>query len=112
MSLKNSAKRFSNSVRAAPSVIARWSKHSLRLRVMLWYGGLLLLGLSCFALLVLFLASNAVNENEKNAITGVSSIASADLDRSLTAHPPYWPSHLALNTLSTYNAPPDITVEV
>ena len=112
MSLKNSVKRFSNSVRAAPSIIARWSTHSLRLRVMLWYGGLLLLGLSCFALLVLFLASNAVNENEKNAITGVSSIASADLDRSLTPHPPYWPSHLTLNTLNTLNAPSDITVEV
>jgi two-component system, OmpR family, sensor kinase len=61
MSLKNSAQHFSSSVRSTHLVFTRWSMHSLRTRLMLWYGSLLALGLACFALLVLFLASSALN---------------------------------------------------
>lgn len=46
---------------ATPSVCGRWSAHSLRLRLMLWYGGLLILGLGGFALLAFFLAEKASN---------------------------------------------------
>lgn len=111
MSLKNSARRIGSSVRSTPSLFARWSAHSLRLRLMLWYSGLLLLGLSCFALLVLFLAFNAINENVKNAIRAETRVATLNLNHSLSAQPPYWPNHLTLDTLDTYNTP-GITVEV
>lgn len=61
MSLKNSAQHFGSSVRSAQFVFTRWSMRSLRTRLMLWYGSLLALGLACFTLLVLFLASSALN---------------------------------------------------
>lgn len=61
MSLKNNILSFGNVVRAILSLPTRWSVHSLRLRLMLWYGGLLVLGLSCFVLLILFLPLNAMS---------------------------------------------------
>jgi len=111
MSLKNSAHRLSMRIHSLRSVFVRWSAHSLRLHLMLWYGSLLLLGLSCFALLVLFLAANAINANVQSAIGQVTRAATLDLDRSLSSLPPYWPTHLALETLDTYNTP-GIIVEV
>src|SRR5690348_514108 len=111
MFLKNSARRLGNSVRSTPAFFARWSAHSLRLRLMFWYSGLLLLGLSCFALLVLFLAFNSINDNVKNAIKAETRVATLNLNRSLESQPPYWPGHLALDTLDTYNTP-GITIEV
>jgi two-component system OmpR family sensor kinase len=111
MSLKNSVRRLSTFIHALRSVFVRWSVHSLRLHLMLWYGSLLLLGLSCSALLVFFLAANAINANVKSAIGDVTRAATLDLNRSLSSLPPYWPTHLALETLDTYNAPGTI-VEV
>ena len=111
MFLKNSARRFSHSVCSTPSLFARWSAHSLRLRLMFWYGGLLLLGLSCFALLMLLLASNAINENVQSAINGVTQVAMTNLNRSLYPQAPYWPGHLAPETLDNYSSP-GIIVEV
>ena len=111
MSLKNSARRFGNSVRSTPSLFARWSARSLRLRLMLWYGALLLLGLGCFALFVLLFASNAINENVRSAIRGVTQITMNNLNRSLSPQSPYWPGHLAPETLDNYSSP-GIIVEV
>jgi two-component system, OmpR family, sensor kinase len=111
MFLKNSARRFSNSVRSTPSLFARWSAHSLRLRLMFWYGGLLLLGLSCFALLVLLLASDTITKNVESAITGATSVTTSSLKRSLSSRPPYWPTHLTPGTLDNYSSP-GIIVEV
>jgi two-component system OmpR family sensor kinase len=111
MFLKNSTQRLGNSIRSTRFVFVRWSAHSLRLRLMLWYGSLLILGLACFALLVLFLAANAINANTKSAISGVTRAATLDLSRSLSSLPPYWPTHLALETLDTYSAP-GVIVEV
>jgi signal transduction histidine kinase len=111
MSLKNSFTHLGSSLRSTPSVFARWSAHSLRLRLMLWYGSLLVLGLTCFALLVLFLASNAIRENDKSSITSVTRTVTLDLNRTLSALPPYWPTQLALDSLDTYNTP-GIIVEV
>ena len=111
MSLKNSIQRLGRSVRPGRLVFVRWSAHSLRLRLMLWYGSLLILGLACFALLVLFLAVNIINANTKGVINGVTRAATADLNRSLSSLPPYWPTHLALETLDTYSAP-GVIVEV
>src|SRR5579859_4802545 len=111
MSLKNSARRFGNSVSSTPSLFARWSARSLRLRLMLWYGALLLLGLGCFALFVLLFASNAINENVRSAIRGVTQITMNNLNRSLSPQSPYWPGHLAPETLDNYSSP-GIIVEV
>lgn len=111
MSLKNSARRLGRSIRSTQSVFARWSAHSLRLRLMLWYGSLLILGLSCFALLVLFLASNAISANVRGTIGGVTKAAIDDLNRALSPLPPYWPERLTLDTLDTYNTP-GVIVEV
>ncbi|HLI68201.1 MAG TPA: HAMP domain-containing sensor histidine kinase [Ktedonobacteraceae bacterium] len=58
MSLKNSTRRVDGLVRSLRFFFARWSPHSLRLRLMLWYGALLLLGLSCLTLLALLLDSD------------------------------------------------------
>src|SRR5581483_9638040 len=111
MSLKNSVQRLGNAIRSSRFVFVRWSAHSLRLRLMLWYGSLLILGLGCFALLVLFLAANIINANTQGAINGVTRAATADLNRSLSSLPPYWPTHLALETLDTYSVP-GVIVEV
>ncbi len=111
MFLKNSAQRIGNLVRSTQSIFARWSAHSLRLRLMLWYGALLLLGLSCFTLLVLLLASSVINDNVKSAINSEARVAALDIDHSLSPLPPYWPARLTLATLNTYNAP-GVTVEV
>jgi signal transduction histidine kinase len=105
MSLKSRIQRLSTSIHALRSLFVRWSAHSLRLRLMLWYGSLLIVGLACFALLVLLLAANAINANVKSAIADVTRTANLDLNRSLSALPPYWPTHLALETLDTYNTP-------
>ena len=111
MSLKNSVRRIGSSVRSLSSLFARWSSHSLRLRLMFWFSGLLLLGLSCFALLVLLLASSAINENVKTALSAETRVATLNLDRILSTQPPYWPAHPPFDTLDTYNTP-GITVQV
>ena len=114
MSLKNRTRRLwrsGQSMHFTRALFPRWSAHSLRLRLMLWYGSLLILGLSCFALLVLFLASNAINANVQDAISGVTHAATNDLNRALSPLPPYWPDRLTLNTLDTYNTP-GVIVEV
>lgn len=111
MCLKNSARRFGNTVRSTLFLFARWSAHSLRLRLMCWYGGLLLLGLSCFALLVLFLTFNAITANVQGAVGSVTRVAMNNLNRSLSPQSPYWPGHLTPETLNNYNSP-GIVVEV
>jgi two-component system, OmpR family, sensor kinase len=58
MFLKNSVWHLRKSVRAKLSIVIRWPGYALRLRLMLWYGSLMLLGLACFGLLALILASN------------------------------------------------------
>jgi signal transduction histidine kinase len=78
---------------------------------MLWYGSLLVLGLGCFALLVLVLASNAINENTQSAVRSVSNVAMNNVRRSLVPQAPYWPPTLKLDALDSYSSP-GMTVEV
>ncbi len=85
--------------------------HSLRLRLILLYGGLLALGLICFGLLVLTLVKDAINANMQNTIGAQTAIATNDLNRVLRPQPPYWPSQLAMGTLDTYQTP-GLTIEV
>src|SRR5258708_2414335 len=105
MFLKNSLKRIKCAFRSIPAAFAGWPSHSLRLRLMLWYGGLMLLGLTCFGLLVLFLASSAINSNSTNAVTEATRVATRSLQQTLMPQPPYWPLRLQLKALDAYNTP-------
>src|SRR5579885_2230282 len=78
---------------------------SLRLRLMLWYGALLAVALGFFGLLVLTLATDALNQSVMSAISAEARIASLDVKRELLPNPPYWPNRLALNTVDTYGEP-------
>lgn len=111
MFLKSKAQRLGSSVRSTSPLWAGWSAHSLRWRLMLWYGGLLLLGLGGFALVVLFLASNTMSKNVQTAISGVGHMVMSDLNHSLSPQPPYWPSPLAPDAMDNYSSP-GIIVEV
>ncbi len=84
---------------------------SLRLRLMLWYGALLAVALGFFGLLVLTLATDALNQSVMSAISAEARIASLDVKRELLPNPPYWPNRLALNTVDTYREP-GIAIEV
>src|SRR5579883_292358 len=84
---------------------------SLRLRLMLWYGALLAVALGFFGLLVLTLATDALNQSIMSAISAEARIASLDVKRELLPSPPYWPGKLSLNTVDTYREP-GIAIEV
>ncbi len=105
MSLKNSFKRVKVAFRSLPAAFTGWPNRSLRLRLMLWYGGLMLLGLTCFGLLVLFLASSAINSNSKNAVNGATQLATVSLQQTLLSQSPYWPLRLQLKALDAYSTP-------
>jgi two-component system, OmpR family, sensor kinase len=94
------------------SLLADWHRpRSLRLRLMLWYGALLAIALSFFALLVLTLATDALNQSVTSAINAEARIASLDVKRGLLPNPPYWPNKLSLNTIDTYREP-GIAIEI
>lgn len=86
-------------------------QRSLRVRLMLWYGALLAVALGIFGLLVLTLATDALNQSVMSAISAEARIASLDLKRELQPNPPYWPSKLALKTVDTYREP-GIAIEI
>lgn len=85
---------------------------SLRLRLMFWYGSLMLLGLTCFGFLLLILASNTIRDNVHTAISSEGDIAIDSLNRQLLPQDPYWPSRPPLNLLDTPYNKAGITVEV
>lgn len=71
----------------------------------------MVLGLSGFGLLVLILASGAINENIQNAVRGETNLVTHGLQRVLSAQPPYWPPILELDARETY-AMPGVTIEI
>ncbi len=99
----NSTRNSSNAIRSTTWLFAKGPTYSLRLRLMLWYGGLMALGLSCFGLLVLVIVSGTVNENARTEIQGDTQIAQSTLHRILGAQPPYWPVLSALDELNIYH---------
>ncbi|MGH2482632.1 MAG: HAMP domain-containing protein, partial [Ktedonobacteraceae bacterium] len=96
---------------SALAPLERRSAHSLRLRLIFLYGGLLALGLSCFALLVLALVKDAINTNMQNMIGAQTSMATNKLNHVLHPLPPYWPPQLKIEALDTYQSP-GLTIEV
>ncbi|MEO8971146.1 MAG: HAMP domain-containing sensor histidine kinase [Ktedonobacteraceae bacterium] len=84
---------------------------SLRLRLMLWYGILLISALGFFAALVLLLTTNAINQSVDSAVQAEARLASLAVNRELTSTSPYWPAQLSLPAIDTYREP-GVTVEV
>lgn len=111
MFLKNSARSISHSVRSTALVATKRPAHSLRLRLIHWYGGLLTLGLSCFALLVLILVQGAINVNMQSEVSAETASATHNLNRVLLSQSPYWPPQLEIATLDTYHTP-GLSIEI
>lgn len=100
-------------VKSKPEVPAleRNGPRSLRLRLMLWYGTLLVVALGFFAILILVLTTDAINQSVDSAVRAEAHIASLDVTRELSPTPPYWPAQLSLPAIDTYHEP-GIVVEV
>jgi signal transduction histidine kinase len=114
MCLKNKAKPVSSDLAVGrPEPFNTHKGHSLRVRLMFCYGGLLLLGLICSGLLVLLLASNAINVNIKSAIQSESRLVGENLARQLFNQSPYWPEQpLTFTMLDHSYGTTGITIEV
>lgn len=111
MSSKNNTQTWSDPVSPLPENLARQPRHSLRLRLILWYGGLLALGLTCFALLMLALVNDAIHSNMQHEVGAETASATHNLSLVLSEQPPYWPPQLELEALDTYHTP-GLTIEV
>src|SRR6266567_2258750 len=75
---------------------------SLRLRLMLWYGTLLVVALGFFGTLFLVLTIEAINQSVDSAVHAETRVASLEVARELSPTPPYWPAHLSLSTIDTF----------
>src|SRR5437763_7425118 len=84
---------------------------SLRLHLILSYSALLAVALGAFALLVLFLTTNAINQSVDDAVRAEARIASLDVTRELSSTPPYWPIQLSLPVINTYSDP-GVVIEI
>jgi two-component system, OmpR family, sensor kinase len=89
----------------------RSRSHSLRLRLVLWYGILVIIALGFFASLMLFLTTEAMNQSVDSAVQAEARVATLDLNRELYTTAPYWPAQLTLPTVDTYQEP-GVVVEV
>jgi signal transduction histidine kinase len=93
-----------------PSQLSMSVGRSLRLRLMLWYGALVLVALGIFGVSLLALTSNAITANLDDAVRAEARVAMLDLERELRPAPPYWPDQLTLPTVNVYRDP-GVTVE-
>jgi len=89
----------------------RSKPRSLRMRLLLWYGTLLAVALSLFAVLILLLTMNAINQNVDSDVRVETRVASLNILAELSSQPPYWPSQLSLDAINTYHDP-GIVVEI
>jgi two-component system OmpR family sensor kinase len=87
-------------LKAPPSDPGR--PRSLRLRVLLWYGSLLVVALGVFAALILLLTTNALNQSVDSGVRTESRVVSATITSRLSSTPPYWPTQLSLPAVDTY----------
>lgn len=103
MSLKNKLLR---PLALLPSFsFSQKQSYSLRVRLVLWYSGLVALTLVLFALLVLITTSNYLDQDAEHEVLTVAQIVSVAMRRQLISTPPYWPSQFSINVFSTYQAP-------
>ena len=84
---------------------------SLRLRLMLWYGTLLVMALGFFGTLFLVLTIEAINQSVDSAVHAETRVASLDVARELSPTPPYWPARLSLPTIDTFREQ-EVVVEI
>src|SRR5436309_2878243 len=84
---------------------------SLRLRLILWYGSLLAVALGFFALLFLFLTTDAIDTSVNSALRTEARVAMLDVLGDLSTAPPYWPGQLTMRVVDTYRDP-GVVVEV
>jgi two-component system, OmpR family, sensor kinase len=84
---------------------------SLRLRLMLWYGSLMVIALGFFALLFLLLTTDAIDQNVNSALHTEARVAMLDVLNDLSAAPPYWPGQLKMQVIDAYRDP-GVVVEV
>ncbi len=85
--------------------------HSLRLRLALWYGALLLVALAVFSALILLLTLDANRQSVDNTLRAEARLATVNLRRELSPTPPHWPEQLMLNIVDIYHDP-GVIVEV
>jgi two-component system OmpR family sensor kinase len=84
---------------------------SLRLRLILWYGSLIAVALGFFALLFLFLTTDAIDTSVNSALRAEARVAMLDVLDDVKATPPYWPGQLSMHVVDTYRDP-GVVVEV
>jgi two-component system, OmpR family, sensor kinase len=89
----------------------RMLPRSLRLRLLLWYGSLLVVALGFFALLFLLLTTDAINVSVNSALQTEARVAMVDVVEKVHNTPPYWPGQLTLRVVDTYRDP-GIVIEV
>jgi two-component system, OmpR family, sensor kinase len=89
----------------------RGKPRSLRMRLLLWYGTLLAVALGMFAILILILTMNAIEQNVDNDVMAEARVASLNLRPKLSAQSPYWPPRLSLDAIDTYRDP-GVVVEI
>jgi two-component system OmpR family sensor kinase len=83
----------------------RGRPRSLRLRLILWYGSLIAIALSFFALLFLLLTTNAIDTSVNGALRTEARVAMLDVVHELSSTAPYWPDQLSLRVVDTYRDP-------
>ena len=88
-----------------------WRPGSLRLRLTLWYGVLVVLALSLFVVLVPALVTDAISRSVDDAVRAEARVAQIALTHELTPNLPYWPAHLTLDVVDAYRSP-GVTVTV
>jgi two-component system, OmpR family, sensor kinase len=84
---------------------------SLRLRLILWYGSLIAVALGFFALLFLFLTTDAIDMSVNSALGTEARVAMLDVRNDLSVAPPYWPPQLSMSVVDAYRDP-GVVVEV
>jgi len=89
----------------------RGKPRSLRMRLLLWYGTLLAVALSLFAVLILVLTMNAIAQNVDSDVMAEARVASLNVRPELYAQSPYWPPRLSLDAIDTYHDP-GVVVEI
>ncbi len=102
---------LTGSSRILAFVRARLPLRSLRLRLLLSLGILLISALGLFAVLTLVSTTDAINQSVDNAIRSEARVALLDVDRSLHTQSPYWPAQFSLHAVDTYRDP-GVAVEV
>jgi len=85
--------------------------HSLRLQLMLWYGGLVAVSLIVFGILVYFWASEAIYQEAEGAVRAETRIAMLNIEQTLIADSHAWGSGLTLRAIDK-NTDSSISVEV